>query len=145
MAEQYKRSDADLIHLFNMPTGLYLSGLKPLAMQQVVDRKNDDLTEYWLYYFLKTSLFNVQHLDERYTGKIEKKNYRIALDYPEDHAFFKALHHNYGDGLFTATASEIIGYLDEHPAIAAINLHCSELGKKRTEEDPTSHVSIKNG
>lgn len=145
MVEQFKTTGADLIHIFDMPIGLYLSGLNPAAMQKIVDKKNDGLTEYWLYYFLKTTQFNVQHLSEQYIGKITKKNYRIALDYPEDHEFFTALHTAYGDGLFTATAKEIITFLDNHPEIVNINLHCTELGKQRTEQDPSANVSLKNG
>ena len=143
MIEQFEKTDADLIHIFNMPIGLYLSGLNPAAMEQIVAKKNDGLTEYWLYYFLKTDLFNVQHLDESYTDKLGKKNYRVALDYPEDHEFFTALHKGYGDGLFTATAKEIIAFLNNNPAIANINLHCTELGNQRTEQDPSSSVSLK--
>lgn len=144
MIEQYERTGADLIHLFNLPVGLYLSGLNPSAMQQIVDRKNDGFTEYWLYYFLKTNQFKVQHLEQQYTGRIEPKHYRIGLDYPEDHDFFMALYNSYGEGLFSATAHEIIRHLDAHPEIAAINLHCNELGKQRTEEDPKSKVSLRN-
>lgn len=143
MIEQFNKTNADLIHLFDMPPGLYLSGLNPVAMEQIVAKKNDGLTEYWLYYFLKTDLFNVQHLGESYTGKIEKKNYRVALDYPEDHEFFTALHKGYGDALFTATAKEIMSFLDNNPAIANINLHCTVLGKQRTEQDPSSKISLK--
>ena len=145
MIDQFKKSNADLIHIFDMPIGLYLSGLNPKAMEKIVSRKNDGFTEYWLYYFLKTDLFNVQHLGEEYIGKIEKKDYRVALDYPEDHEFFTALHKLYGDGLFTATAKEIIAFLDNHSEIANINLHCTELGKQRTSNDPASNVSLKNG
>lgn len=144
MIDQFKKTNADLIHLFDMPIGLYLSGLNPTAMQQIVDKKNDGLTEYWLYYFLKTNIFNVQHLDESYTGKIEKRDYRLGLDYPEDHEFFTALHKGYGDALFTATAKEIVAFLDAHPAIANINLHCTALGKQRTDNDPSAKVSLKN-
>jgi spore coat polysaccharide biosynthesis protein SpsF len=144
MISQFKQTHADLIHIFNMPIGLYLSGLNPTAMQTIVDKKNDGLTEYWLYYFLKTNQFNVQHLEEQYTGAIEKKHYRIALDYPEDHDFFTALHKAYGDALFTATAKDIISFLDAHPEIVNINLHCTELGKQRTDEDPAAKVSLKN-
>lgn len=144
MIEQFGKTNADLIHLFDMPIGLYLSGLNPAAMQKIVDKKNDGLTEYWLYYFLKTDFFNVQHLDESYTGKIEKRAYRLGLDYPEDHDFFTALHKEYGDGLFTATAKEITDFLDAHPAIANINIHCTAIGKQRTDEDPAAKVSLKN-
>lgn len=144
MITQFKETGADLIHLFNMTPGLYLSGLNPAAMQKIVDRKNDGHTEYWLYYFLKTNIFNVQHLDEKYTGKIEKRDYRIGIDYPEDHEFLTALHKGFGDSLFTATAAEIVSYVDKHPEIAQINLHCNELGKQRTEQDPTSQVSLKH-
>ncbi len=144
LINQFKETRADLIHLFDMPIGLYLSGLNPEAMQKIVDLKNDGLTEYWLNYFLKTTQFNVQHLSEKYIGKIEKKNYRIALDYPEDHDFFIALHKAYGDNLFSAKAKDIVAFLDAHPEIVQINLHCTELGKQRTEEDPAAKVSLKN-
>ena len=124
--------------------GAIMSGLNPAAMQKIVDKKNDGFTEYWLYYFLKTTQFHVEHLNEEYIDKTEKKNYRIALDYPEDHEFFTALHKAYSDKLFTATAKDIITFLDNHPEIVNINLHCTELGKQRTEEDPAAKVSLKN-
>jgi spore coat polysaccharide biosynthesis protein SpsF len=141
--EQFKKTGAGLIHLFDLPIGLYLSGLNPAAMEKIVEKKNDGRTEYWLNYFLKSDMFTVQHLSEEYTGKIEKKNYRIALDYPEDHEFFTALHKAYGDKLFTATAAEIIAFLDNHPEIVNINLHCTTLGRQRADADPAINVSLK--
>lgn len=144
MVDQFSKTGADLIHIFDMPVGLYLSGLNPSAMEKIISKKNDGLTEYWLNYFLKTTLFNVQPLNESYTGKREKREYRLALDYPEDHTFFTALHRAYGDSLFTATAREIISFLDTHPEIADINLHCTALGKKRAEDDPSSNVSLQD-
>lgn len=144
MVEQFKETGADLVHIFDMPVGLYLSGLNPAAMEKIIARKNDGFTEYWLNYFFTTSLFNVQPLDEKYTGTREKKDYRLALDYPEDHDFFTALHAGYGEGLFAATAKEIILFLDKHPEIASINLHCTALGKQRAANDHTSNVSLKN-
>ncbi len=144
MIEQFKSTGADLIHIFDMPIGLYLSGLNPAAMDKIVAKKNDGLTEYWLNYFLKTTIFNVQPLDEKYTGKRGYKDYRLALDYPEDHEFFTTLHQVYGDGLFTATAAEIIACLDNNPSVADINRNCTELGKRRTQNDPSSNVSLKH-
>ncbi len=144
MVEQFTQTGADLIHIFDMPVGLYLSGLNPAAMEKIIAKKNDGFTEYWLNYFINTNLFNVQALDEKYTGKRIRKDYRLALDYPEDHEFFTALHQAYGDGLFTATAKEIILFLDNNTAIACLNMHCTELGKQRTANDHTSNVSLKN-
>ncbi|MDP2161065.1 MAG: NTP transferase domain-containing protein [Flavobacterium sp.] len=144
LINQFKETKADLIHLFDMPIGLYLSGLNPEAMQKIVNLKNDGLTEYWLYYFLKTTIFKVEHLSKKYTGEILKRDYRLGIDYPEDHTFFTALYNAYGENLFYATSNEIIKFLDNHPEIAAINVHCNELGKIRTENDPSSKISLKN-
>lgn len=142
--EQFEQSNADLINCFTMPPGLYISCLKPEAMQKVVDLKNDGATEYWLYYFLKTNMFQVEHLKAPEANIKGKENYRIALDYPEDHEFFTKLYAAYGPDLMKATAGEIVNFLDEHPEIGKINLHCTELGKQRTDEDPASNVSIKS-
>jgi spore coat polysaccharide biosynthesis protein SpsF (cytidylyltransferase family) len=142
--EQFKRTNADLIHTFNMPAGLYISCLKPEAMQKVVDLKNDLNTEYWLHYFLKTNFFRVEPLEDASANIKGKENYRIGIDYPEDHAFLTRLYNEYGPSLIYASSAEIVKFLDEHPEIAKINMHCAELGKHRTESDPASHVSLKN-
>lgn len=141
--EQYKTTQADLIHCFDLPIGLYLSGLKPKAMAEVVNLKNERLTEYWVYYFLKTDRFNVEHLNHPYIEGLKGRNYRIAIDYPEDHQFMTLLYDGYGQGLLTAKASEIIQFMDIHPELSLINGHCTDKGKTRTLNDPAATVSLK--
>lgn len=142
--EQFKNTRADLIHCFDMPIGLYLSGLKPEAMDQVVNLKNEGLTEYWLYYFLKTNRFKVEHLNHPSILGFKGRNFRIALDYPEDHEFMTELYKRFGPGLIKAKVSDIIEFMDAHPELALINQHCTEMGKTRTLNDPAASVSLKN-
>ncbi len=143
--EFFKEDKPDLIHMFHMPVGLYISGLNPKAIRKVLELKNEGETEYWLYYFLKTNLFNVKQLPDKYFAYDPKRDYRIALDYAEDHEQLTLLHQKIGDDIFHYTAKDLIEFLDNNPVIAQVNISCNELGKKRTENDPNSKVTLKNG
>lgn len=141
--ETYKQTDADLVKCHDLPVGLFLSGLKVEAMKKVIELKASDNTEYWLYYFLKTDLFRVVNLpiDE----SLKRADYRIALDYPEDHELLKALYEGLGKDAYKMTSEEIIAYMDKHPYLALINKDCNAKGAVRTKEDETSKVVLKNG
>lgn len=143
LIQTYKETNADMIKCHHLPVGLYLTGLKPEAMKKVIDLKASDNTEYWLYYFIKTDIFKVEIL--QVDEDLLNKNYRIALDYPEDYENLKLIYEGLGQDTYKKTSREIIQFLDQHPEIAEINLHCNAQGAERTQNDPTSKVILKNG
>ena len=139
--ETYKKTDADLVSCYDLPTGLFLSGLKVDGMKRLLQLKDSGITEYWLYYYLKTDLFKVIPLaiDE----KLKRNNYRIVLDYPEDFEMLEKLYEGLGKNAYSTSTKDIISYLDENPKIAEINIHCNEKGQIRTDNDPNSQVKLK--
>lgn len=143
LIEQYRASKADLIKCHHLPVGLYLSGLKPAAMKTLIGMKASDRTEYWLYYFLKTDLFQVEQLST--DPSWNKAEFRFALDYPEDH---ELLSHFYEDNVpdaFAMSTEEIIRWMEEHPELMKINAECGKKGAERTVNDPDSKVHLKDG
>lgn len=143
LIELYKETDADLIKCYDLPEGMFLSGVKPSAMKRVIDLKDTGFMEYWLFVFLKTDLFNVIPLPVN--EKLIRRNYRFVLDYPEDHDFLKALYETIGESAYLMGSEELILWLDEHQELSKINADCSAKGLKRTLEDQTSKVKLKDG
>ena len=139
----YEETGADLIKCYDLPEGMFLSGVKPSAMKRVIDLKDTGFMEYWLFVFLKTDLFNVIPLPVNET--LIRPNYRFVLDYPEDHDFLKALYEKIGESAYLMSSEELILWLDEHQEISKINADCSAKGLKRTLEDQTSKVKLKDG
>lgn len=139
----YKETNADLVKCYDLPEGMFLSGVKPSAMKKVIDITDSGLMEYWLFVFIKTNLFNVISLpvDE----KLKRPSYRFALDYPEDHRFFQAIYQGIGQLTYSKSSEELIYWLDEHQELAQINASCSAKGLKRTIEDQTSKIKLKDG
>jgi spore coat polysaccharide biosynthesis protein SpsF len=125
MIQEYRRTDADLIRTFDLPHGFYFYGIKVKALKKVLDIKEEMDTEIWGDYFTKTGLFNV--VDMKTPKELIRKNYRLTLDYPEDYEFFRALFTAMGKDTYKKTTAEIIGFLDTHPEIVAINEHCEEI------------------
>jgi spore coat polysaccharide biosynthesis protein SpsF len=143
LIETYKQTNADLVKCHDLPVGLFLSGLKIEAMKKVIDMKGSGHSEYWLYYFLKTNLFKVVPLDVN--SNLFRPNYRLALDYPEDHQLLKRLYESLGDDAYKKHSYEIINCLDKNPEWATINYECNLKGALRTENDETSKVVFKDG
>lgn len=141
--ELYKDTNADLIKCYDLPAGMFLSGLKPEAMKRVIDMKDTGFTEYWLFVFLKTNFFNVIPLpvDE----KLRRPDYRFVLDYPEDHEFLKKVYEGIGVDAYKKTSEELIQWLDKYPELAEMNAECNKKGDVRTQEDETSRVKLKDG
>lgn len=136
----YKETDADLISCYELPPGLFLSGLKVSGMKRLIDLKASDNTEYWLYYYLKTDLFKVIPLPIK---KELKRDYRVVLDYPEDFEMLEKLYLGLGENAYAKSTKEVIAYLDEYPDLSKINIHCMEKGQVRTDNDPHSQVKLK--
>ena len=56
LIELYKETDADLIKCYDLPEGMFLSGVKPSAMKRVIEMKDTGFMEYWLFVFLKNTI-----------------------------------------------------------------------------------------
>ncbi len=139
--DYYKETDADLVSCYELPAGLFLSGLKIDGMKKLLDLKDTDNTEYWLYYYLKTDLFKVLPLP--IDKALIRKDQRIVLDYPEDFEMLEKLYHGLGKDAYKVSTKEVIEFLDQHPEFVAINKDCSVKGQIRTDEDPNSKVKLK--
>lgn len=132
MVEEYKKSNADLITNSKLPHGFYFWGIKISALKKVIEIKNKTDTEVWLRYFTDTNLFKVVDID--IPKELQRKNFRLILDYPEDYEFFKELFEGMGKDAHKRPTNEIIEFLDKHPEIVKINEHCEEMYKKRWEK-----------
>lgn len=128
----YEKSNADLITTFKLPHGFYIYGIKISALEKVLEIKNEVDTEIWGAYFTETGLFDVIDLD--IPPDLQRKNYRLTLDYPEDYDFFKAVFSGLGKETYKKSTKEIIEFLDTHPEIVQINSHCEELYQKRYDQ-----------
>ncbi len=127
--ELYEVSNADLITGYKLPHGLYFWGIKPSALEKILEVKNDTNTEVWGRYFTDTDLFKV--MDMEIPREYQRRHYRVTLDYPDDYVFFKALFNKLGKDTYKKTTRQIIDCLDRNPDIARINKHCDVLYRKR--------------
>lgn len=129
IVEEYRKTNADLINSFTLPHGLYLYGIKIDALEKILEIKNDTDTEVWGRYFTDTGLFKI--VDLEIPRELQRKTYRLTLDYPEDFEFFKAVFNGLGNNTYKKSSKEIIEFLDKHPDIVKINEHCEDLYEKR--------------
>jgi spore coat polysaccharide biosynthesis protein SpsF (cytidylyltransferase family) len=129
------------VSCYDLPAGLFLSGLKVDGMKKLLELKASDNTEYWLYYYLKTDIFKVVPLS--IDQSLKRDNYRVVLDYPEDFEMLEKLYQGLGKDAYSKSTRVLISYLDEHPELAKINIHCMEKGQERTDNDPHSKVKLK--
>jgi spore coat polysaccharide biosynthesis protein SpsF len=128
----YEETNADLITTFKLPHGFYIYGIKIAALEKVLEIKDEVDTEIWGAYFTETGLFNVVEMD--IPLYLQRKKYRLTLDYPEDFDFFKEVFSGLGKETYKKSTKEIIEFLDNHPEIVAINSHCEELYQKRYDQ-----------
>lgn len=143
LVKSYKQSKADLIKCHDMAPGMFLSGLKIDAMKRVIDLKGSGFSEYWLYYFLKTTIFDVRPL--QVPQDLVRPDYRFILDYPEDHDFLKRVYEGLGPDAYRKDSREIINFVDQNKEWVQINAACHAKGVERTEKDETSKVILKDG
>jgi len=125
MIECYNDTNADLITTFDLPHGFFFYGIKPEALQKVIELKEDSDTEVWGDYFISSDRFKV--VDMGIPKKYLRPNYRLSLDYPEDLEFFRSLYKEFGTAIYKASTMEVIEFLDDHPDIVKINEHCEQL------------------
>ena len=143
LLHSYRENNADLIKCHDMAPGMFLSGLKIDAMKRVINLKGSDYSEYWLYYFLKTSIFDVRSL--KIPSDLVRPDYRFILDYPEDHQFLKLVYEGLGPEAYKKESKEIIDLVDRNQGWLKINAACQVKGIERTKQDETSKVILRDG
>lgn len=129
IVDTYKESNADFIRTLDLPHGFFSYGIKVDAMKKVCEIKKSNDTEVWGRYLTDTGLFKV--VDIEIPQELQRKDYRLTLDYPEDFEFFKKIYAHFGADTYKTSMYDIIKYLDENPEVVKINAHCRELYKKR--------------
>jgi len=130
IVECYKKTGADLIRAWDLPHGVFSYGVKPDALQKVINIKDSSDTEVWYNYFSDTTYFNVIDLD--ISNKFYKRpGLRMTIDYPEDWQFLKVIFDAlYKDGN-VFTLNEILSFIDDNPEVVDINRKCHHQFKKR--------------
>ena len=129
--DKYKETKADLIRCLELPHGFYLYGIGINAMKKVCEIKKGKNTEVWGRYFTDTGLFNV--VDLEIPLELQRDNYRLTLDYPEDFEMLKHIYSHFGERAYKTPIIDIIHYLDQNPDVAEINKKCGNLYNKRFE------------
>jgi spore coat polysaccharide biosynthesis protein SpsF len=129
--EAYKFNNADFIRTLDLPHGFFSYGISIEAMKKVCEIKKGIDTEVWGRYFTDSGMFKVEDLI--IPKEIIRSEYRLTLDYPEDFDFFTKLFENFGSDTISKNIHEIVGYLDNHPDIVAINQDCKAKYQQRWE------------
>jgi spore coat polysaccharide biosynthesis protein SpsF len=116
--EQHERTGADFIKADGLVCGAFTYGIKTSALDRVCEIKGTTETEMMAGYFTDTGLFKVEELDG-VPDEYRRPEIRMTLDYEDDLSFFKKVFgHFKGQGF---NLSDIIHYLDKHPAVVQIN------------------------
>lgn len=130
IVETFETTGVDLIRALDLPHGAYSYGIKPIALTQVLQIKDDINTEVWGRYFTDTDLFQVYDLEIE--NPIHRQpGLRMTLDYPEDLEFFKAVFAALYQPGQVFSLDEILHFLAQHPEVVEINRHCALAYKKR--------------
>jgi spore coat polysaccharide biosynthesis protein SpsF len=140
IVEAYKATGADWIRAMDLPHGAYTYGIKPAALQKVLEIKDASNTEVWGRYFTDTGLFCVYDLPIE-NPLHRQPELRMTLDYPEDLEFFKAIFARLYQPGEVFSLDAILHLLKEHPEIVEINRHCEALYEKRATKQ--SSISLK--
>lgn len=130
IVDTFEATNADLTRALALPHGVYSYGIKPSALQMVLEIKDDKNTEVWGRYFTDTDLFYVYDLpiDNPFH---RQPDLRMTLDYPEDLEFFKAVFAHLHQPGKVFSLDDILHFLTEHPEVVEINRGCEATYKKR--------------
>lgn len=135
----YEETGADLVRALDLPHGAFSYGIKPEALAQVLQIKDDLRTEVWGYYFTHTDLFQVHDLEV--DARHRRPGLRMTLDYPADLEFFEAVFGALYQPGEVFTLDAVLGYLDAHPETVEINRHCATAFSRRWKRQAS--ISLK--
>ncbi|MBN1860275.1 MAG: 3-deoxy-manno-octulosonate cytidylyltransferase [Candidatus Thermoplasmatota archaeon] len=124
IVDTIKRQRPDFIKIQGLPFGTAVWGMNVKALQTICRVKTIVDTEIWGYLIDRPELFGVVTLTA--DKHVNRPEYRLTLDYQEDYELLK---HLYTAIPFTTTLKleTVVGYLDKHPEVAAINAQCVQL------------------
>lgn len=128
----------DLITCFDLPHGMYSYGIKPSALEKVLEIKQSDDTEVWGKYFTDLDCFHTHQLKINPT---DRSRLRLTLDYPEDYEMLKALYAGFDNNMSSASVVDVIQYCNSHPDLIAINNACDQLYRVRSGSQ--GNISLK--
>ncbi len=118
--QQYRESGVDYIYYEGLPFGGAPVGVRVAALREVCARKADVNTQGWGKYFMQSGLFRVKKLYA--DPNVERPDYRMTLDYPEDAEFFRAVLRALDSGQKARLRlADVVAFLDVHPEVAAIS------------------------
>jgi spore coat polysaccharide biosynthesis protein SpsF len=80
---------ADVIFTQGLPLGAAASGIKKVALEKVMELKDEDDTEVWGGYFTSCDNFKIDYLQAE--GIFRHPEIRMTLDYSEDLLFFESV------------------------------------------------------
>jgi len=139
IVDKIKKEGHDFIKLQSLPLGTATYGMNTKAAATVCRVKTIVDTEIWGYLINRPDIFDVVTI--KATGKYQRPELRLTLDYRED---YELLNHVYSNIPFTTTLelAKVIDYLDEHPEINKINQSCVQLdlGEDIKEEIDTNYI-----
>lgn len=118
--DHYRKTGADYIQCHGLPFGGAPTGVKINALREVCSRKTDAHTQGWGKYFVQSGLFRVEAIQA--DENVNRPEYRMSLDYPEDLEFFRAVVRGLDprhEGPMRLV--DVVAFLDAHPEIAAIS------------------------
>ena len=119
IVDAYLETGADFIRALDLPHGAYSYGVNPQALLKIMEIKDQTDSETWGRYFTDTDLFEVYDLPIPPSHRLPEL--RMTLDYPEDLEFFKAVFAALYKPGQVFTLDEILGFLEAHPEVVAIN------------------------
>lgn len=119
IVEKYEETGADFIRSLDLPHGFFSYGLKIEALKKACEIKKGTNTEVWGRYFTDTGMFHV--VDLKIPDTLQRPNYRLTLDYPEDYEFFKHVYNHFGTDTCKKPTKDIIDFLDQNPQVVEIN------------------------
>ena len=136
--EKYHETDADYICCEGLPFGAAPIGVKVSALRDVCARKGEAETQGWGKYFVQSGLYKVEKIKAE--AALNRPDYRITLDYPEDLEFFRAVVRGLNPvGPGELSLSAIAAYLDCHAEVVRMN---QKMGDEYWERFNREHGSF---
>lgn len=121
----------DYVHIEGLPIGFYPVGIKTSALKKVCEIKNDENTEGWGRYFLKTGLFSICQLNAEEKHKMD--NLRLTLDYQPDFELMSQIINRFKDKK-PFFIDDILDLMRSQPELVSINDEVKELYWKNFNE-----------
>jgi spore coat polysaccharide biosynthesis protein SpsF len=125
--------ELDLVRSEGLPLGLNSKAIRARAIRRVREHRISEKNDHgFILLFTETGLCSTAALTP-VTPAHQHPTARVTLDYPEDLAFFNALHAAAARLHPRFTVAEIVAALRADPALIGINTHLNTAYQQRTE------------